>query len=95
MREKITAAEAIRTLRTADASSLFYYSQHIAEVVETLLYKADLLASLLRSLDDLETSEMGQPLSAIRISAKVQNETLHGLLKEIAAIQLDSTDSPF
>ena len=38
---------------------------------------------------------MGQPLSAIQISAKVQNETLHGLLKEIAAIQLDSTDSPF
>lgn len=85
--DKITPEKAIHTLRTADPSSLFFYSQHIAEVLTELNDRVQILHELLRALDDFSTSEMGEPLSTITMYAKVDNTLLHKLLLEISNAQ--------
>lgn len=84
----VTPEKAVHTLRTADPSSLFYYSQHIAEVVEGLIDQVSVLESLVRSIDQLNISEVTDNLHEVTISAKVSKQTLRNLLKAFANDEL-------
>jgi hypothetical protein len=83
----ITPEKAVHTLRTADPSSLFYYSQHIAEVLESLIEERNLFQSLLQSLDEIQIVSLSDNLLELLLKGKMLKSEVKNLLKEFANAQ--------
>ena len=81
--------EVIGLLRSADMASLYFNSQHMAEVVEGLLERATFCQNLLDSLDSLSLENLNKPLTMVSMTGMLDEETLNGLLE---AMKLDRTN---
>jgi hypothetical protein len=81
--------EVIDLLRSADIANLYFYSQHMAEVVEELFKHATFCQKLLDSLDSLSLEDLNKPLTKVSMDGMLDEETLNGLLE---AMKLDRTN---
>jgi hypothetical protein len=81
--------QVINLLRSADIATLYFYSQHMAEVVEELLEQATFCQKLLDSLDSLSLEDLTKPLTKVSMDGMLDEETLNALLE---AMKLDRTN---
>ena len=89
MEMDLTPDAALRVLRAADAHDLFFYSQHIAVVLEDLLADVRVLHRLVAGLDQVEVNGLANPLRQVRLHATLSTEVLNRLLEVIANADTD------
>lgn len=85
----LTPKAALRILRSGDAHDLYFYSQHIAVVVEDLLADVQVLHRLVEGLDQVEVDGMASPLRQVRLHATLSTQVLNNLLGVIANADID------
>ena len=85
----LTPEAALRVLRSANAHDLYFYSQHIAVVVEDLLADVRVLRHLVDGLDQVEVDGMASPLRQVRLHATLSSQVLNNLLGVIANADID------
>ena len=73
--------EVISLLRSADLATLYFYSQHMAEIVLDLAAQVVVFQDLIESLDSVSFDNLNEPLTKISLSAIVDEETLNGFIE--------------
>jgi hypothetical protein len=81
--------EVISLLRSADIATLYFYSQHMAEVIADMVEQVSFCQKLLDSLDSLSLEDLNKPLTKVSMNGMLDEETLNGLLE---AMKLDRTN---
>jgi hypothetical protein len=89
MSEPTDPQEVISLLRSADFATLYFYSQHMAEVVAELAKQVVFCQKLINSLDSLSLENLDRPLTKVSMNGMLDEETLNGLLE---AMKLDRTN---
>jgi ABC-type Zn uptake system ZnuABC Zn-binding protein ZnuA len=79
-----TIDDVIKTLRSADPASMYFHSQHMAEVLESLASDYKILLSLLSNLDSVEVENMSNPLTQVRLVSTLPDHVLGDLLRVMA-----------
>lgn len=73
--------DVISLLRSADLATLYFYSQHMAEIVSDLAAQVVVFQDLIESLDSVSFDNLNEPLTKISLSAIVDEETLNGFIE--------------
>lgn len=73
--------EVISLLRSADLATLYFYSQHMAEIVLDLAAQVVVFQDLIESLDSVSFDNLNEPLTKISLSAIVDEQTLNGFIE--------------
>ncbi len=89
MRDPSSPEEVVSLLRSADMATLYFYSQHMAQLIAELAVEVAFYRSLLDSLDSLSLEDLNKPLTKISMTGMLDEGTLNGLLE---AMKLDRTN---
>jgi len=73
--------EVIGLLRSADIATLYFYSQHMAEIISDMADRVVVFQDLIESLDSVSFENLNEPLTKISLSAIVDEQTLDGFIK--------------
>ena len=81
--------EVVDLLRSADVATLYFYSQHMADVVSSLIEQLAFFEDFFASLDSVSFENLNEPLTKVSMNAILDAQTLNGLLN---AMQNDRTN---
>lgn len=84
MREPQNVHDIIKILRTADIATLWEYSQHMAEVLESAAADLATFHNLVRYVEDVTVQGLGQPLTHLNMVAILPDALLRDLLGVLA-----------
>lgn len=73
--------EVISLLRSADIATLYFYSQHMAEVISNLSDQLVTFRAFIESIDSVSFENLNEPLTKISLSAIVDEQTLNGFIE--------------
>lgn len=84
MREPQNVHDVIKILRTADIATLWEYSQHMAEVLESAAADLATFHDLVQNVEDVTIQGLGQPLTHLNLVAILPDALMRNLLGVLA-----------